>query len=616
MHWKKRITSLVAGILVVSGAFLVSLGFSGPVRGEIVDFSHLVEDVQDGVVSVVAVQMPNDPAGNDSGQRIPGMPLDEFFRNFFDRNMRPNRKVHVTGSGFIILADKETVYVVTNNHIVENASKAKIFLSDKTEIPASVHGIDPRSDLAVLKVMLQDIPKDKRNRVKALSWGDSDAARVGHWVVAIGNPFGLGNTVTHGIISAKARDLHIVGNSLADEFIQHSAQINVGNSGGCLLNTRGEVIGINTLIITPSSGNVGIGFAIPSNVAKSVITKLIKHKRISRGALGVQVQDFTRDMADGLNVKNYMGGAIISLVEPKGPAAKAGLKVGDVIVGFDNAKVINSSKLSHAVGDAEQGTKHTVTVIRERKEISVPVVLADFDALNNVTDKLDKSSGATREVLGMTVIDSALAPANAKEPGYEKPGAFVLKIEPDSPAEEAGLMRGDVIEEVCQRPVRSADELVKEVQAAKGKGALYVQARRAGRPFFTAIKFEGDKPIEPKEEKGSKEAQTSPVDKIFNEKQSAKADKEAGAEPEQSAEAPVKEGDAVVAPPEALSPFANTPQQPPVEAQEPNVAPGNDQPNPEMHPGVWGRVKRALKHFRGLFGGSTSTGDGASGFYH
>lgn len=488
------------------------------------DFTETVKRVVDSVISIVAQQTQNESPEEGFAKRFQGTPFEDFFKNFAEGAKK--RKILVGGSGFFIKVDEKYAYVVTNCHIVENSTKARILLHDKTEIKAEVHGVDPHSDLAVLRIKMSEISSEKRKSIKAMEWGDSDATAVGQWVLAIGNPFGLGNTVTVGIISAKSRDLHLGERVLNDDFIQHSAQINVGNSGGCLINADGGVVGINTVIITPSGGNVGIGFAIPSRNAESVINQLIKKKKIQRGALGVKVQDFTKEMAEGLNVKQS-GGAVVAYVEPGGPASKAGVELGDVILRFDDVEITGISKLSRTVGAAVVDSKHKITILRKGKQLVLDVKLGDFERVNGKPNDekadVDHTGEKSVKILGLTLVKNT-----ASEEGGDKDakGVLVVKVEPDSPADDIGLTKGDVIDEVNQTPVNAPKDFKTVIESARKRGhkSVFIRLKRSGILRFSAIKIDEDeKDSSAKKKKDKKKGKSGSKKK--KEKKSGSSDK-------------------------------------------------------------------------------------------
>lgn len=502
------------------------------------DFTRVVEKVINSVVSITADQ--EQPSRKDDldqfGQQFKGTPFEDFFKNFMGRENAP-RRVHVGGSGFFIQVDKECAYVVTNSHVVENAVRAKVVFDDKTEVPATLHGADPRTDLAVLRVEMKDIPADKRETLKPLTWGDSSKTAIGQWVLAFGNPFGLGNTVTAGIISAKGRNINTGGNTLTDDYIQHSAQINMGNSGGCLVDVNGRVIGINTVIITPSGGNVGIGLAITSANARKTITQLILHKEVQHGALGVSVQDFTKEAAEALDLAGYKSGAIVNQVTPDGPANKAGIKKGDIIVKFDDEIILDRIRLSRLVSEASVNTVHTVTVIRNGKALTIKVNLGDFDAINGTQKKRTKDGKVEAkkriEIFGMTLMDPEEPRESAKnEDERLDEGAYVVKITPDSPADDVGLTQGDLIIAVNQKPIKTAQEFydaaLKAVKA--GKRFLFLSVRNGGMDRFLSLRLEDNEELQRLAEGKAKKTEKSPKKGKKQEKTAQKEEKTEGAE--------------------------------------------------------------------------------------
>lgn len=549
------------------------------------DFSALAKSVVGSVVSITAVQAKNQSDEMRSlGKKFQGTPFDDFFR-FFPAPSDAPRKVPVGGSGFFIGVDKDVVYVATNYHIVEDAVSVKIFFDDKTEVPAVVHGSDPRTDLAVLKVNLSDIPVEKRNKVLPVRWGASSQSEVGQWVVAVGNPFGLGNTVTCGIISAKGRDLHIGGVSLNDDFLQHSAQINAGNSGGCLVNMKGEVIGINTVIVTPSGGNVGIGFAIPSDNALRVLEQLIKYKKVRHGALGVSVGDFTKEHMAGLNIKTYKGGAVVMRVEKEGPAAVAGIQEDDVIVKFDDTLVNDVHQLSRAVDNAQVDSEHKVTVIRKGKEMVIKVKVGDFAKINGISTDDSKENGRPAEILGLTLSDFPANKENLK-------GALVRKVTPDSPADNAGLRPQDCIVAVNQTEIRSAQEFREIVlKAAKTQDYILLKVNRGGVSAFMAVKISED----PDLKKAAEKKPTKPS-KEENEKARTQTEPEGSKNhniSEPTSASPKSETTSMA----MLNQEPSAPSTGPVSSQETD---SSSVPTPAKKLGLWTRFLNSLKSFFGV----------------
>ncbi len=473
-------------------------------------FTHVAEVALPAVVNVATTQVieaKDKGVGGPGGEQpkfAPGSPFEEFFKEFFDQMERP-RKVQSLGSGFIIRFDasKNIAYIVTNNHVIADAKKISIFLNDKTELEATVHAVDERTDLAVLKVSTESLPAEKRN-LPALEWGNSDISKVGEWVLAIGNPFGLGSTVTAGIISTKGRELVTPTRNrvsdYVDDFIQHSAQINMGNSGGCLLNMDGKVIGINTAIFSPSGGNVGIGFAIPSGVAKTTIDQLIEFGRTKRGWLGVRIQHLTEDMAESLGIKSR--GAIVGSVTSDGPAHKAGILSGDVILEFDGKVINETNRLARLVGETPINKSCKIKVWRKGKEMTLDVTVGEFeDAIQKgKIDSGDKKSSIplieSTEILGIQLTP---IPEDMKTKLGQKDmkGVFISRIDPNSSTVDTGMMRGDIIVEANQKEIQTPKDFVNAVEAAKkaNRKHILLLVNRNGEPRFVSLKTEEDKDV-------------------------------------------------------------------------------------------------------------------------
>ena len=410
------------------------------------------------------------------GGGFPGMPpgMERFFEEFgpFWGQPQGPRKQSSLGSGFIISSDG---YIVTNNHVVEGADKVFVNLegdSDRAHsLEAAVVGTDAETDIALLKV-------DAKRDLPVLNFGNSDTAEVGEWVVAIGNPFGLSNSVTAGILSAKGRDIHA---GPFDNFLQTDASINPGNSGGPLINMAGEVIGINTAIV--ASGQ-GIGFAIPSNLASRIVEELKSGKKISRGWLGVTIQDVDENAAKALGLKDAQG-ALIGSVLPDEPAAKAGLKAGDIIVRVGRDDIRNSTELLRRVADLKPGTDVKITVLRNGKEFSTTVKLGER-ASQGMSQGGAQEEGGTS--LGLTIRPLNKEDARSLQLPANTEGLVILSVQPGSPAQEAGLRPGDVIQSANLTPVVSVDELASIVRKdGRERGAVMLQVNRRGESFFVTV---------------------------------------------------------------------------------------------------------------------------------
>jgi len=397
------------------------------------------------------------------GERSP----EDFFKRFFEE--APRRPVRAVGSGFILSADG---YIVTNNHVVEDATGIQVKLADGRELAAKVVGRDPKTDLALLKVEATGLP--------VVPVGDSNALQVGEPVMAIGNPFGLEQTVTTGIVSATGR---VIGSGPYDNFIQTDASINPGNSGGPLINARGEVIGINTAIFSQRGGSVGIGFAVPSSLAKSVITQLVEHGKVERGWLGVSVQPLTKELAKGFK-RNDAAGALVASVVAGSPAERAGVKPGDIIVEFAGKKVAKSGDLPSLVAEARVGNDVPVVVVREGKEVRLTARIARLE--EEEAAKVADVEVDGKNKLGLSV--QPLTPPMASELGLQvREGVLVRDVAAGSRAGEAGIRAGDVIVEVDRQPVRTVEELKTHIDNQVKGAPMVLLIRREGGTMYVAI---------------------------------------------------------------------------------------------------------------------------------
>jgi len=379
-----------------------------------------------------------------------GDPFEQFFKQFGDQ---PQRSVRSMGSGFII---NPNGHIITNNHVVEGATEIMVKLSDGRELSAKVIGRDPKTDIALLKVEATGLP--------TIALGDSTEIKVGEPVMAIGNPFGLEQTVTTGIVSATGR---VIGQGPYDDFIQTDASINPGNSGGPLINARGQAVGINAAIFSQSGGSVGIGFAIPSNQAKTVVTQLAENGHVSRSWLGVSIQPLTPDLAKSFGISDTKG-ALVSAVTDDSPAMKAGIKAGDVITGFDGKKVAGAETLPRMVAETPAGRQVPVTVMRDGKTMQLEVRVAKLDESDQ------QMAAETGEKGKLGVMVEPVTAAIAKELGLKDArGVVVRRVEDGSPAASAGIKPGDVILEVDRQPVKDVAGL-KGLIAKHAKGTPMV----------------------------------------------------------------------------------------------------------------------------------------------
>ena len=463
-------------------------------------FAPMVKKVLPAVVNISVTERatagPGDDQDMDSDQdqQQPGMPpspFDEFLRKFFEQqgqgvpHMRqnPNVKRMALGSGFII---DPAGYVVTNNHVVTNADKVTVVLQDDSKHPAKVIGRDAKTDLALLKI-------DAKEPLPYVAWGDSNALQVGDWVLAVGNPFGLGGTVSSGIVSARGRDIH---SGPYDDYLQLDAAINRGNSGGPTFNLNGQVIGINTAIYSPNGGSVGIGFAVPSSLAKPVIEQLKDHGKVDRGWLGVQIQEVTPDIAKSLGLPKE-GGALVADVTAGSPAAKAGFKQGDVIRSFNGHAIAQVRELPIVVAQTPVGEKAKVEVWRDGQQETLDVAIGPMPDNPQVAsnepggDQQLQSENASAFGLKLAPLTEQMR----KKAGVPKrvKGVVVTDIANDSPLAEVGIQPGDVIEQINQQPVNTPQQAEAKLKAAgKEKSVLLLINRRGTSQYLALSMTKGD----------------------------------------------------------------------------------------------------------------------------
>jgi serine protease Do len=453
-------------------------------------FADLVDKLTPAVVNISTTQTVEGGA-NSMGEMLMQPPeggtspddLPELFKKFYGENDNGEHKTTSLGSGFVISADG---YIVTNQHVVEKADEITVIFSDDTKAIAKVIGKDSKTDLTLLKV-------DVKKKLDFVKWGSSDKSRVGDWVIAIGNPFGLGGSVSAGIISARARDIN---SGPFDDFIQTDAAINRGNSGGPLFNTAGEVIGINSAIFSPSGGNIGIGFALPSSMAEPVIEQLKETGHIVRGWLGVKIQTVTDELAEGLGLKDAKGALVLDVSE-NSPASKAGIVAGDVILSFDEKELAVMRKLPRIVADTPVGKKVPVEVWRKDKKQTLVVTISELkdddedkvQTAKSSPENKKESLDATKTILGIGVKDLDDNVRKRFNIGKDVKGAVIVKIDPDSAAAKKPLRKGDVITAVGQEKVLNsadAEKLVKNVVDSKRKSVLLL-INRSGDSLYIAL---------------------------------------------------------------------------------------------------------------------------------
>jgi len=477
LRLKATASSLVA-LMMVSGMILAPhRAQADPVFVEapqISSFADLIDAVKPAVVSITVKGRPSASRQQFRDPMFDMLPDDHPLKRFFNERRRRGGEPRANerrplrpmgqGSGFFISEDG---YIVTNNHVVRGGSEYTIIMTDGEEYQAKLVGADSRTDVAVLKV-------DGDHKFTYVDFADDSKVRIGDWVVAIGNPMGLGGTVTAGVVSARGRDM---GASSYNDFIQIDAAINPGNSGGPSFNLNGQVVGINTMILSPNGGNIGLGFAVPASTAKPVIEQLIKNGKVERGWLGVQIQPVTKDVADSLGLAEARG-AIVAEATENGPAKKAGIQSGDVILSVNDQAVADPRELARTVAALPVGEEATVTLWREGASLDIRVTIAAMSAEAAAEADSQEESSGSLEDYGLTVT-----------PAEDGNGVVVSDVDPDSDAAEKGIRVGDIIRRVNNMRVTRASDIVTAIEeAAKaGRGAILLQIETSGQNRFVAI---------------------------------------------------------------------------------------------------------------------------------
>ncbi|MEM6587896.1 MAG: Do family serine endopeptidase [Pseudomonadota bacterium] len=467
--------TLLASVLILAQAI------AAQARPE--SFADLAEGVSPAVVNITTSTVVSQST-NQSPIVPEGSPFEDFFREFQDRNNgeRPRRS-SALGSGFVISEDG---FVVTNNHVIESADEIIIEFFSGEELEATLIGTDPKTDIALLKV-------DTDEPLPFVSFGDSDNARVGDWVVAVGNPLGQGFSVSAGIVSARNRAL----SGTYDDYIQTDAAINRGNSGGPLFNLDGEVVGVNTAILSPTGGSIGIGFSMASNVVTRVVDQLREFGETRRGWLGVRIQDVTDDVAEAIGL-DEVAGALVTDV-PEGPAEEAGMLAGDVILSFDGADVADTRGLVRRVGNTEVGKTVRVVVFREGQTQTLKVTLGRREVAEGVIPAAQPGGGETEEQVEEVFLGLTLSPVNDElreqlELADDAEGLVVTDVDTLSEAYEKGMRAGDLITEAGQQSLRTVTDLEERITEATeaGRKSLLLLVRRAGDPRFVALSLDTD----------------------------------------------------------------------------------------------------------------------------
>jgi serine protease Do len=478
------VACLAAALLLGDGRGDVALAQGRPLPET---FADLADKLLPAVVNISTTQTLPDRAGDKDAPEAPefppGSPFDDFFFKGREGNPSSRPRIHSLGSGFVVDASG---FIVTNNHVVAGAEEISVILPDDTSLRAQIVGRDTVTDLALLKV-------EPKQPMTPLKWGDSNKARVGDWVLAIGNPFGLGGSVTAGIVSARARDIHA---GPYDDFLQTDAPINRGNSGGPLVNLAGEVIGINTAIYSPNGGgSIGIGFAIPSALAQSVIEQLQKTGKVERGWLGVRIQQLTDEIADNLGLDKARG-ALVTDVDANSPAAKAKLQPGDVVLSFDGKPIDRTRQLPRFVAETPADKNVKITLWRDGKESSVDVKIGvlNTDKLATATAPAESPQRDTPTVdtVGMSLAKITADLRKDLELPEDAKGVVVLDVEEDGVAAKRGIQPGDIVIAVGRDLVTTPEQVGDRIEAARkaGRKTVLLRIERDGSSQFFAVPLE------------------------------------------------------------------------------------------------------------------------------
>ena len=461
--------------------FLIFQMVANVVKASPESLAPLVETVSPAVVNITTSTTVAAPVG-PQGIVPEGSPFEDLFRDFQDRNGGKGapRNSSALGSGFVISSDG---YVITNNHVIEDADEIRIEFRDGMELEAKVVGVDKNIDIALLKVEHED-------ELPFVQFGDSDISKVGDWVMAVGNPLGQGFSVSVGIISARNREL----SGAYDDYIQTDAAINRGNSGGPLFNMDGKVIGVNTAILSPNGGSIGIGFSMSSNVVEPVVAQLREFGEVRRGWLGVNIGNVTEDMAEALGLADTSGAIVLDVFD--GPALDAGLKSMDIIISFDGQDVGSSGELVRLVGKTAVGKTVDAIVVREGAEQTLSITLGqrpDPDALAQRQQTPPKQEEAPETILGMSLLEITDVQRKEMELPSDSTGLIVMQVAEESVAFEKGIRPGDIISDVGQKAVSTLDDFVSRIDETKSSGreSILLLVRRDGQPRFVVLPIEG-----------------------------------------------------------------------------------------------------------------------------